>query len=157
MKPSLRAPVLGSVTSLKLNHWLLERKNMHISGPPPPPPPLNWSFKTRSVPLAQCYVSWKPTLNPSPSQPSRTFGGRSSPSERRHLSIQPDLCASQPPSSREKCPKRRSFARWVDAEGRGEAAERQGWDSSCHQSRVKFVWEALSMGEIPNPDIIPVE
>lgn len=34
MKPSLRAPVPGSVTSLKLNHWLLERKNVHICGPP---------------------------------------------------------------------------------------------------------------------------
>lgn len=34
MKPSLRAPVPGPVTSLKLNHWLLERKNVHISGPP---------------------------------------------------------------------------------------------------------------------------
>ncbi|TNM99305.1 hypothetical protein fugu_012338 [Takifugu bimaculatus] len=86
MKPSLRAPVLGSVTSLKLNHWLLERKNVHISGPPPPPPPLNWAFKTRSIPLTQCYVSWEPSLKPCWSQSSRTFGGGSSPSERRHLS-----------------------------------------------------------------------
>lgn len=86
MKPSLRAPVLGSVTSLKLNHWLLERKNVHISGPPPPPPPLNRAFKTRSIPLAQCYVSWEPSLKPFWSQSSRTFGGGSSPSERRHLS-----------------------------------------------------------------------
>lgn len=34
----------------------------------------------------QCYVSWKPSLKPSSSRSSRTFGGRSSPSERRHLS-----------------------------------------------------------------------
>lgn len=80
MKPSLRAPVLGSVTSWKLNHWLFDcKKKPHTyvglcggggleAGP------------------GQCYVSWKCSLKPSSTRSCRSFGGRSSPSERRHLS-----------------------------------------------------------------------
>lgn len=151
MKPSLRAPVPGSVTPLKLNHWLLERKNVHICGPPGRRRAGGWASAMLRVLKARfktLFVSAEQNFRRS-QQPEQT------PLPPSHPASQTSARPSRP-SSREKCPQPRSLARWVDAEGRGEAGERRGWDSSCHQSRVKFVWEALSMGEIPNP-LIDVE
>lgn len=114
MKPSLRAPFLGSVTSLKLNHWLLDWKNMHISGPPGRRRAGGWAssmlrvlkvqFKTFSVLFVQKFRRFQ---QPEPAPTPLPFSQASA----RPL----------PPSSREKCPEPRSFARWVDAEDeRGE-------------------------------------
>lgn len=83
MKPSLRAPVLRSVTSLKLNHWLLERKNVHISGPPGRRRAGGWAsamlrvlkaqFKTLSLSVEQNFRrSQQPERAPTPLPSSQT-------------------------------------------------------------------------------------